>query len=197
MKKICFATNNPHKVSEISDFLPKNYEILTLTQLGCLEEIPETQPTIRGNAEQKAHYVWMRYKSVCPACFADDTGLLVEDLGGKPGVLSARYAGANSTDEDNRRLLLANMEGRTNRQAYFLTVICFFDAAGNPHFFEGKAEGEILTAPKGEKGFGYDSVFRPKGSPKTFAEMSRTEKNQHSHRGKAVKKFLSFLAEKA
>ncbi len=189
MKKICFATNNLSKLAEISKQLEGKYEIVSLKDIGCKEDIPETQPTIEGNAIQKAKYIWEHYGV---SCFADDTGLQVDALNGEPGVLSARYAGFQKNNEDNINLLLKNLEGNENRKARFLTVICLL-LAGEEYIFEGIAEGEILTERLGVEGFGYDPIFRPNGFDRTFAQMSMIEKNEISHRGKAVKRLIDFL----
>jgi len=189
MKKICFATNNLSKLAEISKQLEGKYEIVSLKDIGCKEDIPETQPTIEGNAIQKAKYRWEHYGV---SCFADDTGLQVDALNGEPGVLSARYAGFQKNNEDNINLLLKNLEGNENRKARFLTVICLL-LAGEEYIFEGIAEGEILTERLGVEGFGYDPIFRPNGFDRTFAQMSMIEKNEISHRGKAVKRLIDFL----
>jgi len=189
MKKICFATNNLSKLAEISKQLEGKYEIVSLKDIGCKEDIPEPHPTIEGNAIQKAKYIWEHYGV---SCFADDTGLQVDALNGEPGVLSARYAGFQKNNEDNINLLLKNLEGNENRKARFLTVICLL-LAGEEYIFEGIAEGEILTERLGVEGFGYDPIFRPNGFDRTFAQMSMIEKNEISHRGKAVKRLIDFL----
>lgn len=189
MEKICFATNNANKLAEISKQLEGKFEIVSLKEIGCTEEIPETTGTIEGNARQKANYVWENYKV---SCFADDTGLCVEALNGEPGVDSAHYAGPQRSSEDNINLLLQHLEGKQNRKAHFLTIICL-TLEGKEHIFEGKAEGTILTEKVGTDGFGYDPVFQPNGYEITFAQMGMEEKNQISHRGKAVKKLMAYL----
>jgi XTP/dITP diphosphohydrolase len=189
MRKICFATNNANKVKEIQAVLGADFEVLSLASIGCTEELPETQGTIEGNSWQKAHYVWENYGV---DCFADDTGLEVHALNNAPGVDSAHYAGPQRSDKDNMALLLQNLEGKANRQAHFKTVITLMEG-GKAIQFEGRAEGEIITAPRGEKGFGYDPLFLPQGYRITFAEMDMSQKSSISHRAKAVKKLIAHL----
>lgn len=187
--KIVFATHNAHKVSEVQAILGSEYQLVTATEAGISEEIPETQPTIEGNALQKARYV---YEHTGLNCFADDTGLEVEALNGAPGVYSARYAGEHVSYADNNKLLLKNLAGCQNRKARFRTVIALI-LDGKEHLFEGRVEGTIATEPHGEGGFGYDPLFIPEGSQLTFAEMSPEAKNGISHRGRAVAKLVAFL----
>lgn len=187
--KIVFATHNAHKVSEVQAVLGSEYQLVTATEAGISEEIPETQPTIEGNALQKARYV---YEHTGLNCFADDTGLEVEVLNGAPGVYSARYAGEHVSYADNNKLLLKNLAGYQNRKARFRTVIALI-LDGKEHLFEGRVEGTIATEPHGEGGFGYDPLFIPEGSQLTFAEMSPEAKNGISHRGRAVAKLVAFL----
>ncbi len=187
--KIAFATHNAHKVSEVQAVLGSEYQLVTATEAGISEEIPETQPTIEGNALQKARYV---YEHTGLNCFADDTGLEVEALNGAPGVYSARYAGEHVSYADNNKLLLKNLAGCQNRKARFRTVIALI-LDGKEHLFEGRVEGTIATEPHGEGGFGYDPLFIPEGSQLTFAEMSPEAKNGISHRGRAVAKLVAFL----
>lgn len=187
--KIVFATHNAHKVSEVQAVLGSEYQLVTATEAGISEEIPETQPTIEGNALQKARYV---YEHTGLNCFADDTGLEVEALSGAPGVYSARYAGEHVSYADNNKLLLKNLAGCQNRKARFRTVIALI-LDGKEHLFEGRVEGTIATEPHGEGGFGYDPLFIPEGSQLTFAEMSPEVKNGISHRGRAVAKLVAFL----
>lgn len=187
--KIVFATHNAHKVSEVQAVLGSEYQLVTATEAGISEEIPETQPTIEGNALQKARYV---YEHTGLNCFADDTGLEVEALNGAPGVYSARYAGEHVSYADNNKLLLKNLAGCQNRKARFRTVIALI-LDGKEHLFEGRVEGTIATEPHGEGGFGYDPLFIPEGSQLTFAEMSPEAKNGISHRGRAVVKLVAFL----
>ena len=187
--KIVFATHNAHKVSEVQAVLGSEYQLVTATEAGITEEIPETQPTIEGNALQKARYV---YEHTGLNCFADDTGLEVEALNGAPGVYSARYAGEHVSYADNNVLLLKNLAGCENRKARFRTVIALI-VDGKEYLFEGRVEGTIATEPHGEGGFGYDPLFIPEGSQLTFAEMSPEAKNGISHRGRAVAKLVAFL----
>ena len=187
--KIDFATHNAHKVSEVQAVLGSEYQLVTATEAGITEEIPETQPTIEGNALQKARYV---YEHTGLNCFADDTGLEVEALNGAPGVYSARYAGEHVSYADNNVLLLKNLAGCENRKARFRTVIALI-VDGKEYLFEGRVEGTIATEPHGEGGFGYDPLFVPEGSQLTFAEMSSEAKNKISHRGRAVAKLVAFL----
>lgn len=189
MEELVIATNNQHKVEEIRRALGNKIKLISLKDLGCKEEIPEDGTTLKENAYQKAKYVWDKYKK---NCFADDTGLMVEALDGAPGVYSARYAGEHCSFDDNIDLLLENMEGKTNRNAYFATVICLIQD-GEPVYFEGKCEGCILTERYGRGGFGYDPIFMPKGYGESFAEISMEEKNKISHRGKATEKLIKHL----
>lgn len=192
MKSLCFATNNINKTEEIRALLGPFFLLQNLKDIGCMEELPETQPTIEGNAVQKATYVFERYHV---SCFADDTGLEVESLHGEPGVYSARYAGPQRNNDDNIDLLLANLKPHTNRKARFKTVISLIDA-GEIVNFEGIVFGTIIQERRGSKGFGYDAVFVPEGYDRTFAEMELAEKNLISHRAIAVKKLINFLREK-
>lgn len=189
MKEICFATNNRHKLEEIRKQIGDQYTILSLEDIGCQEEIPETQATVAGNSMQKAEYINVRYSV---DVFADDTGLEVEALDGAPGVISSRYAGPNATNEENMDLLLKELEGVENRSARFRTVITLI-IDNDLHQFEGIVEGKITQERMGEKGFGYDPIFVPEGHSVTFAQLSIEEKNQISHRGKAVKKMVDFF----
>lgn len=186
--KIVFATNNLNKINEVQKALP-NVELVSLEAIGCTEELAEEQETLHGNAQQKAEYVFKKYGF---PCFADDTGLVIEALNGEPGVYSARYAGPACDSEDNMDLVLKRLSGIENRSAYFQTVVCLFNENG-PTFFEGKADGEILTARQGGKGFGYDPIFSPSGFDESFAEMTTMQKNEISHRGKAVRKLVNAL----
>ncbi|WP_291785407.1 non-canonical purine NTP diphosphatase [Cecembia sp.] len=187
--KICFATNNSKKIEEVKAALGSNFTILSLAEIGCNEELPETGNTLDHNAFQKARYVYEKYGV---DCFADDTGLEVEALSGAPGVYSGRYAGEPRSDERNIQKLIKEMNDQSNRKARFRTVIALIHG-GKEHAFEGIAEGEILSEKSGSGGFGYDPLFRPIGYDKTFAELSITEKNQISHRGKAVQALARFL----
>jgi XTP/dITP diphosphohydrolase len=187
--KIVFATNNAHKLAEVQGVLGDAFELVTPRMCGVTEDIPENQATLEGNASQKSHYLYARTGL---DCFADDTGLEVEILGGAPGVHSARYATDGHDFEANNRLLLHNLEGRTNRRARFRTVISLL-MAGEEHLFEGVVEGHILEQARGVEGFGYDPLFVPDGYNTTFAEMSADQKNAVSHRGRAVRKLVAFL----
>ena len=188
--KICFATNNKNKLKQIKQALGDSHEILSLKDINCLEELAETQETIEGNSLQKAQYVFDNYNV---ACFADDTGLEINALNGEPGVYSARYAGPDCKAEDNMAMVLDKLSGISDRQARFKTVITLIDDNGNQTQFEGIANGEITSTKSGADGFGYDPIFKPEGCDVTFAEISMEEKNNISHRGKAVRKLLAFL----
>lgn len=187
--KILFATNNAHKLAEVQAVLGPGFELTTPRDCGVTEEIPETQATIEGNASQKARYLHDRTGL---DCFADDTGLEVEALGGAPGVHSARYAGDGHDFAANNRLLLRNLDGRENRHARFRTVISLI-LDGEEHRFEGIVEGRIADREAGCGGFGYDPLFIPEGFDRTFAEMAAEEKNAVSHRGRAVRKLAEYL----
>lgn len=189
-RKIVFATNNRHKIDEVRQIVGSDIEIMSLADIGCAVDIPETSATIEGNAMQKCRYVAEHYG--CD-CFADDTGLEVEVLGGAPGVMSARYAGGAGHDSAaNMALLLRNMQGADNRAAQFRTVIAL-SLGGEYHTFEGIVSGKILETPAGAGGFGYDPVFVPEGWTKTFAEATEEEKNAVSHRGRAMRKLIEYL----
>ena len=189
--RLCFASNNAHKLDEIRALLPPGLTLLSLADIGCHEELPETQDTLEGNARQKAEYVRQHYGV---ACFADDTGLEVEVLNGAPGVYSARYAGPQRRAEDNTAKLLHALAGQPNRAARFRTVVALAPADGAVHEFAGAVAGHISEAARGTGGFGYDPVFVPtEGDGRTFAEMSGTEKNRVSHRARAVAGLLAFL----
>lgn len=187
--KIVFATNNQHKLEEIKDIFPNNFEIVSLKDIGCNEEIPEDYETLEENALQKALFIKNKYGY---DCFADDTGLEVDALDGKPGVYSARYAGENRSAEDNMKKVLMEMELENERSARFKTVIAL-SMSGKEYLFEGSVEGKILEEKRGEKGFGYDPIFQPRNYDKSFAEMTNEEKNKISHRGRAVKKLIDFF----
>lgn len=187
--KLVFASNNAHKLAEVQAVLGDAYTLLTPRDCGITEEIPETQPTLEGNASQKAHYLFDRTEL---DCFADDTGLEVEALDGAPGVHSARYATDGHDFAANNRLLLRNLEGRQNRRARFRTVISLL-LNGEEHRFEGVVEGQIIARETGHEGFGYDPLFVPDGFDKTFAQMTTEEKNTVSHRARAVRKLVEFL----
>lgn len=190
MKKLVFATNNAHKLEEIRAILGDKVEILSLNDINCHADIPETADTLEGNAELKAAYIYTNYGL---DCFADDTGLEVEALNGAPGIYSARYAGGEGHDsEANMKKLLTEMAGKTNRNAQFRTAICLIEK-GNKHLFEGIVKGRIIEAKRGNSGFGYDPVFIPEGYNETFAEMGNTEKNKISHRARAVAALCEYL----
>ena len=187
--QLVFASNNKNKIEEIQLLLPETIQILSLSDIGCHEEIPETADTIEGNAILKANYVTEKYGYYC---FADDTGLEVEILNGAPGVFSARYAGLQRSAEDNMDKLLDNLKGETNRNAQFKTVIAL-NIGGKQHLFTGIIKGKIKNDKLGNQGFGYDPVFQPKGYQHTFAQLSLQEKATISHRGIATKLLLDFL----
>lgn len=187
--KLVFATNNKHKFTEINRSLSSTIELLTLKDIGCKDELPETKETLEGNAEQKARYI---YENFGYNCFADDTGLEIDALEGRPGVYSARYAGESKDPVQNMQKVLKEMSHNNNRKARFRTVIALI-IEGKTRFFEGTVEGEILRELRGEKGFGYDPIFLPGQQTQSFAEMDLDKKNTISHRGKAVKKLVEFL----
>lgn len=189
---IVFATNNAHKLREIREIMGPEWQILSLDDIGCHDDIPETADTLRGNAAIKARHIHDRYGY---HCFADDTGLLVDALDAAPGVLSARYAGPGHDSEANMQLLLKNMADKTDRSARFSTVICLIDDDGE-RFFEGECRGAITHSRHGDSGFGYDPVFRPEGFDTTFAEMTSDAKNAISHRGRAMAALISYLKTK-
>lgn len=188
-REIVFATNNPHKLQELRRIAGDFWNILSLEDIGCHEDIPETADTLEGNAELKARFVKEKYGY---DCFADDTGLMVDALGGAPGVYSARYAGPGHDSQANMKLLLENMSGKSDRTARFRTVIALLQG-DNLHLFEGIVEGEITLEPSGCAGFGYDPVFKPAESNVTFAEMDADAKNAISHRGRATAKLIDYL----
>ena len=192
MIEIVFATNNPNKLYEVQAQLPKRIKLISLKDIECNEEIPETQNTIEGNAIQKANYVKNKYNL---DCFAEDTGLEVEILNGEPGVYSARYAGPEKNTKDNIQKLLYKLKDKANRKAQFKTVIAM-------HFkdklitFQGICKGEITENVMGSEGFGYDPIFKPLGNSKTFAQLSLNEKNKIGHRGRAVTQLIDFFQAK-
>ena len=187
--ELILASNNKHKLEEIRAILGNEYKIVSLNDIGCHEEIPETQDTLKGNALQKASFIYERYHK---NCFADDTGLEIEFLGNQPGVYSARYAGEHCSFEDNMNKVLAEMGDTNHRKACFKTVIALI-LDGKEYFFEGRVDGEILRERHGREGFGYDPIFQPIGYQKSFAELSAEEKNRISHRGRATQKLIAFL----
>jgi XTP/dITP diphosphohydrolase len=186
--KLVFATNNPNKLKEVQAMLT-NFDIVSLSEIGCFDDIPETAETLEGNAVLKANYITEKYGL---NCFADDTGLEVAALNNKPGVYSARYAGEENNAEANMNKLLFEIGDNKNRNAQFRTAVAL-NIQGEQHLFEGICKGQILTKKQGESGFGYDPIFMPDGFHKSFAEMAMTEKGVISHRGKAIEKLVSFL----
>ena len=189
MNKIVFATNNEHKLREIRAIIHDGTEVLSLADIGCHADIPETADTLEGNALIKAHFVYDNYGY---DCFADDTGLEVEALDGAPGVHTARYAGDNQDSQANMRKLLQEMKGKDNRKARFRTAIALIQG-GEEHLFSGEVSGTITTEPLGNKGFGYDPVFIPEDTGLTFAQLGEDVKNHISHRARAVAKLTEFL----
>ena len=189
MNKIVFATNNEHKLREIRAIIHDGTEVLSLADIGCHADIPETADTLEGNALIKAHFVYDNYGY---DCFADDTGLEVEALDGAPGVHTARYAGDDQDSQANMRKLLQEMKGKDNRNARFRTAIALIQG-GEEHLFSGEVSGTITTEPLGNKGFGYDPVFIPEDTGPTFAQLGEDVKNRISHRARAVAKLTDFL----
>lgn len=187
--KLVFATNNLNKLKEVQEMLPSSIELLSLKDINCFDEIEETESTLEGNAKLKAAYITQKFGY---NCFADDTGLEVESLNGKPGVYSARFAGKPSNSENNMEKLLSVLKDLENRKAQFRTSICL-NLDGKKFLFEGVCKGEILKEKQGKKGFGYDPIFKPEGFNRSFAEMTSQEKNKISHRGIAMQKLVSFL----
>jgi XTP/dITP diphosphohydrolase len=187
--KLVFATNNLHKLKEVQEMLPSSIEILSLKDIHCFDEIDETETTLEGNARLKADYITHKFGH---NCFADDTGLEVASLDGRPGVYSARFAGEPANAENNMQKLMSELAHETNRKAQFKTAVCL-NLEGKQYFFEGICKGEILKEKQGEKGFGYDPIFKPDGFKNSFAEMSSDEKNKISHRGLAIYKLIDFL----
>lgn len=193
MRKLVFATNNAHKLEEIRAILGEKVEILSLKDIHCDTDIPETADTLEGNAALKAEFIYKHYGL---DCFADDTGLEVEALGGAPGVYSARYADGEGHDsEANMKKLLKELSGETDRKAQFRTAICLIEG-GEKHLFEGVVKGEIIEEKRGNSGFGYDPVFVPEGFSQTFAELGAEIKNQISHRARAVQRLCEYLNRK-
>lgn len=187
--KLVFATHNKNKFNEVKVLLPSNIELVSLTDIDCHDEIPETAETLKGNAQIKADFVTTNYNL---PCFADDTGLLVNALNGAPGVYSARYAGEQKNADDNMNKLLSELESKNSRSARFETVIALNLKEESTHFI-GIAEGKITKTKSGQEGFGYDPIFQPEGYDKTFAELSLEVKNEISHRGKAIKQLVEYL----
>jgi XTP/dITP diphosphohydrolase len=189
MKQIVFATNNKNKLREMREIMEGQYEILSLDDIGCHEEIIEDADTIEGNSHIKADFITNKFHL---DCFADDTGLEVEALDGAPGVYSARYAGEHCSYQDNVNKMLDAMKGKTNRKAAFRTVIAL-NLDGKSYTCEGRCDGQILEAQRGTDGFGYDPIFMPDGFNQTFAEMTHDDKNAISHRGRAMQQLIAFL----
>jgi XTP/dITP diphosphohydrolase len=187
--KILFATSNLNKAAEVSSMLPEHFEILTLKDIDHTEDIPETSPTIKGNAMQKANFILDNYKI---DCFADDTGLEITALNGEPGVKSARYAGEDRSDDANMALVLDKLNNESDRSAQFRTVIAL-NIKDMQLVFEGIVKGTILKVGRGENGFGYDPIFEPENCGKSFAEMTMEEKNSYSHRARAFAKMIEYL----
>ena len=189
MHKLVFATNNKNKLKEVKALIPQQIKLLSLEDIDCFEDIPETQETIEGNAIQKVEYIKKHYGY---DCFADDTGLEVSALNGAPGVYSARYSGEQRNSDDNMNKLLEELKNKNDRTAQFKTVVALH-LNGELKTFTGICKGEITTGKYGEKGFGYDPIFKPKGYDVTFAEMDLATKNSIGHRGKAISKLIAFL----
>ena len=187
--KIVFATNNPNKLKEIRSLIPKEIEIISLKEIGCTEDIPETADSLSANAFQKAHYIKENYNY---DCFADDTGLEIYELNGAPGVYSARYAGPEKNADANMTKILNELKGKKNRKAKFRTAIALTHN-NEEHLFEGEINGHISDVKQGNKGFGYDPIFIPENDIRSFAQMSMQEKGAISHRGRAVKKLVAYL----
>jgi XTP/dITP diphosphohydrolase len=187
--KLVFATNNLHKLKEVQEMLSNSMEVLSLKDIGCFEDIEETEITLEGNAKLKADYITKKYGF---DCFADDTGLEVEALDGKPGVYSARYAGEHGNAEKNMEKLLIKLQNKSNRKAKFRTIIAL-NLSNKQYLFEGICDGEILNEKTGVKGFGYDPIFKPSSASCSFAEMNSEEKNIISHRGIAIQELVQFL----
>ena len=187
--KLVFATNNLHKLKEVQEMLSNSIEVLSLKDIGCFEDIEETESTLEGNAKLKADYITEKYGF---DCFADDTGLEVEALDGNPGVYSARYAGEHGNAEKNMEKLLFGLQNKSSRKAKFRTIIAL-NLKNKQYLFEGICDGEILNEKSGVKGFGYDPIFKPKNASSSFAEMNSEEKNIISHRGIAIQELVQFL----
>jgi XTP/dITP diphosphohydrolase len=188
--KLVFATNNLNKLREVQEMLPNTIKLLSLKDINCFEEIEETEMSLEGNAKLKADYITQKYGY---NCFSDDTGLEVESLNGKPGVYSARYAGEPSNSENNMQKLLSELKNKSNRKAQFRTAVSL-NINDDNFIFEGICKGVILEKKQGEKGFGYDPIFKPENHAESFAQMSSEEKNIISHRGIAIKKLVRFLS---
>jgi XTP/dITP diphosphohydrolase len=191
MDQLVFATNNEHKLRELGEILKGEFKLLSLNDISCTDEIPETGNTLEANASQKSFYIWERYKT---DCFSDDTGLEIATLNNEPGVHSARYAGEGRNSDDNIDKVLSLLLDKNDRKACFRCVISLI-IKGKEYFFEGRVDGDILYERRGVSGFGYDPIFRPEGYSQSFAEMDAPLKNSMSHRGRAVQKLVKFLLE--
>lgn len=189
MNKLVFGTNNAHKLTEVRAILEPDFTIISLSDLNCTDDIPETADTLQGNAILKATYIHEKFGL---DCFADDTGLEIDALGGEPGVYSARYAGEENNSKNNMNKVLTLLGNNSNRKASFRTVIALI-LNGNTFLFDGRIDGDISLSPSGESGFGYDPIFVPEGYDKSFAQLSADEKNKISHRALAVNKLIDFL----
>jgi len=187
--KLVFATNNLNKLKEVQEMLSNAIEIVSLKDINCFDEVDETETTLEGNAKLKADYITQKFGY---NCFADDTGLEVESLDGKPGVYSARYAGEPVNSENNMQKLLTELKGKENRKAQFRTAVCL-NLNGEQYVFEGTCKGEILKEKQGIEGFGYDPLFKPDGFSESFANMNSEDKNKISHRGLAIQQLIDFL----
>ena len=190
IEKLLFATNNLHKLREVREITGNSFEVLSLEDVSLSEEIPETSDTLEGNARQKARFI---FDKTGMDCFADDTGLFIDALDGRPGVYSARYAGEGCSFEDNIRKVLSEMKDAGNRSASFRCVVCLI-VGGQEHLFEGRIDGILLAEKRGDEGFGYDPLFIPNGQSQTFSEMPPYLKNGLSHRGRAIGKMVKFLS---
>jgi XTP/dITP diphosphohydrolase len=189
LMKLVFATNNLNKLKEVQEILSNTIEIVSLKDINCFDEVDETETTLEGNAKLKADYITQKFGY---NCFADDTGVEVESLDGKPGVYSARYAGEPVNSENNMQKLLTELKGKENRKAQFRTAVCL-NLNGEQYVFEGTCKGEILTEKQGTEGFGYDPIFKPVGFSESFANMNSEDKNKISHRGIAIQQLIDFL----
>ncbi|MFT5959098.1 MAG: XTP/dITP diphosphohydrolase [Polaribacter sp.] len=189
LMKLVFATNNLNKLKEVQEMLSNTIEIVSLKDINCFDEVDETETTLEGNAKLKADYITQKFGY---NCFADDTGLEVESLDGKPGVYSARYAGEPVNSENNMQKLLTELKGKENRKAQFRTAVCL-NLNGEQYLFEGACKGEILKEKQGIEGFGYDPLFKPAGFSESFANMNSEDKNKISHRGIAMQQLIDFL----
>ncbi|MFT5257837.1 MAG: XTP/dITP diphosphohydrolase [Arenicella sp.] len=189
LMKLVFATNNLNKLKEVQEMLSNTIEIVSLKEINCFDEVDETETTLEGNAKLKADYITQKFGY---NCFADDTGLEVESLDGKPGVYSARYAGEPVNSENNMQKLLTELKGKENRKAQFRTAVCL-NLNGEQYLFEGACKGEILKEKQGIEGFGYDPLFKPAGFSESFANMNSEDKNKISHRGIAMQQLIDFL----